>query len=294
MEFIKTTLREEFIIKKIVTVHYFEFSKDYIFEGERHDFWELLYVDKGEVEVMSNTQVYKLKQGEMIFHKPNKFHNEWANGKVAPNLVVISFECKSRDMKFFENKIIKIGDNEKRLLAQVIREAKSAFKSRLNDLKLKKLERHEAADFGSEQLIKIYLEQMFIALFRKGTGIEIESRLSTAVKERSDEDVTKKIVNYLVSNVKNNINFEDVCKYSCIGKTNLKVMFKEQTGQSIMEYYRNLKIEEAKKMIREGMHNFTEISEILGYASIQYFSRHFKKATDMTPSQYATSVQVKI
>lgn len=294
MEYSKTTLREEFIIKKIVTVHYFEFANNYIFEGEKHDFWELLYVDKGEVEVMSDSQGYKLKQGEMIFHRPNQFHNEWANGKVAPNLVVISFECKSAEMRFFENKIIGISDNEKKLLAQIIRESKSAFKSQLNDSMLKKLERRENADFGSEQLIKIYMEQMLISLFRKGKGIEIESRLSSAVKERSDEDMTKKIINYLAGNVAGNISFEDVCRYSCIGRTNLKIMFKEQTGKSIMEYYRNLKIEEAKKMIREGLHNFTEISEILGYASVQYFSRHFKKSTDMTPSQYATSVQIKI
>ncbi len=294
MEFSKTTLREEFIIKKIVTVHYFEFAKNYIFEGEKHDFWELLYVDKGEVEVMSDTQGYKLKQGEMIFRTPNQFHNEWANGKVAPNLVVISFECKSKKMNFFENKIISISDNEKRLLAQIIRESKAAFKSRLDDSSLKKLERHDNAYFGSEQLIKLYMEQMLISLFRKGKGIEIESRLSSSVKERSDENMTKKIISYLTANVTGNIGFEDVCRYSCIGRTNLKITFKEKTGKSIMEYYRSLKIEEAKRMIREDLHNFTEISEIIGYSSVQYFSRHFKKATDMTPSQYATSVQVKI
>ncbi|NLV35802.1 MAG: AraC family transcriptional regulator [Clostridiaceae bacterium] len=35
-------------------------------------------------------------QGEIIFHKPKEFHNIWANGKVAPNLIVIAFECSSR------------------------------------------------------------------------------------------------------------------------------------------------------------------------------------------------------
>jgi len=294
MDYTKTTLKEDLVVKKIVTVHYFEFAKNYIFEGEKHDFWELLYVDKGEVDVMSDIQGYKLKQGELIFHKPNQFHNELANGKVAPNLVVISFECKSIEMIFFENKIINIGDNEKNLLAQIIREAKTAFKSQLNDSMLKKLDRRDKADFGCEQLIKIYLEQMLISLIRKGTGIGIESRLSSAIKERSYEDMTKKIISYLLSNITENISFEDVCRYSCISKTNLKVIFKEHTGKSVMEYYKNLKIEEIKTMIREGQHNFTEISKILGYSSIHYFSRHFKKATDMTPTQYASSVQIKI
>ena len=59
-----------------------------------------------------------------------------------------------------------------------------------------------------------------------------------------------------------------------------------------MEYFGNLKIQKAKEMIREGSHNFTEIAALLGYNSIHYFSRHFKKVTGMTPSEYASSVKI--
>ena len=48
----------------------------------------------------------------------------------------------------------------------------------------------------------------------------------------------------------------------------------------------------AEEMIRQGSHNFTEIAALLGYNSIHYFSRHFKKVTGMTPSEYASSVKV--
>ena len=37
--------------------------------------------------------------------------------------------------------------------------------------------------------------------------------------------------------------------------------------------------------------NFTQISETLGYSSIHYFSRQFKKLTNMTPSEYASSIK---
>ena len=62
----------------------------------------------------------------------------------------------------------------------------------------------------------------------------------------------------------------------------------------LYRYFKNLKIDEAKIMIREGEYNFTEIAHRLGYSSIHYFSRHFKKATGMTPSEYAYSVKIKI
>jgi len=295
MNYFPTVLKEDIIVKKIFTVHYFEFAKSYVYEGEKHDFWEFVYVDKGEVEVLSETQDYKLKQGEMIFHKPNEFHNLWANGKVAPNVVIVSFECKSKATKFFrDNKIICIGDYEKNLLAQIIREAQEAFRPPFNVPALPRLERSAKPAFGCEQLIRTYLEQLLISLIRKGTSIITESRISSAVKERSDEDMVKKITIYLKGNLSNNITFDDVRRYSKLSSTNLKVVFKEQTGTSVMNYFKTLKIEESKKMIREELYNFTEIASKLGYKSIHYFSRQFKNITNMTPSQYASSVKIKI
>ena len=74
----------------------------YSFPGESHDFWEFLCVDKGEVEITADNRAYTLKKGEIIFHKPNEFHTVRANGKIAPNLVVISFDCTSPCMDYFQ------------------------------------------------------------------------------------------------------------------------------------------------------------------------------------------------
>jgi AraC-like DNA-binding protein/quercetin dioxygenase-like cupin family protein len=291
MSYVKTILKEEFNIKEIVTVHYFEFAKNYIYEGESHNFWEFVYVDKGEVEIMADTNGYKLNQGEIIFHKPNEFHNLWANGKVAPNLIVISFHCNSPSMAFFENKILSADDMDRKLLSKIVKEAKNAFSSDLSVSELKKLEFRDNAIFGSEQLIKIYLEEFLINLVRRDTSITKEVRLSSSVKERSDNNMTTKIISFLQDNINNNLTFEDVCKFSNMSKTNLKTVFKEKTGTGVIEYFKSLKIEEAKRLIREEEMNFTQIADLLGYSSIHYFSRHFKKATGMTLSDFAYSVK---
>ena len=94
--------------------------------------------------------------------------------------------------------------------------------------------------------------------------------------------------------MRGDLTFNDICRMSCLCRTNLKALFRERTGLSVMEYYRNLKIEAARQLIREGDHNITEIAVLLHYSTIHYFSRHFKKATGMTPSEYATSVMAKI
>ena len=294
-EYRSTPLREEIVINKIITVHYFEYVKDYSCPRQSHDFWEFLYVDKGTVDVTAGTIEHTLNQGDIIFHKPNEWHNVQANGQVAPNLVVVSFECDSSAMDFFDGKRMRIGDTEKNLLARIIREATHAFSSRLNDPNLKYLDKKETPDaFACEQIIKLSLELMLIEMIRKALQGQGSSRLSTSVRENSDQEVLQKILAFLQENVRGKISLDDVCAHTLFSRSYIQRMFKHQTGSSIMDYYKRLKIEEAKLMIREGKYNFTQISELLSYASIHHFSRHFKEITGMTPSEYASSVKVKI
>ena len=49
-------------------------------------------------------------------------------------------------------------------------------------------------------------------------------------------------------------------------------------------------LEKAKELIRENDKNFTQISEELGFSTVHYFSRLFKKKTGMTPTEYRSSV----
>jgi AraC-like DNA-binding protein len=46
-------------------------------------------------------------------------------------------------------------------------------------------------------------------------------------------------------------------------------------------------------MIREQHYNYTEIAWILGYTSIHYFSRDFKKTAGMSPSESARTVKAR-
>ena len=74
MTYIKTTLKREIAIDSIITIHYFEYMKDFVFHGESHDFWEFLYVDQGSVIVQAGENHFRMEAGDIIFHEPNEFH----------------------------------------------------------------------------------------------------------------------------------------------------------------------------------------------------------------------------
>ena len=66
---------------------------------------------------------------------------------------------------------------------------------------------------------------------------------------------------------------------------------KNELFSSAYDYYNELKIQEAKKLIRQGQYNISQISDLLGFDSPQYFSRCFKKFVRMTPREYQQSIR---
>lgn len=291
--YIQTPVRRALHIDALITVHYFEYTKDYTFSGEAHPFWELVYVDKGEVDVTADGAVRHLRQGDILFHKPGEFHSLYANGVVAPNLVVIAFSCESETMTTFENALYKAGEAERNLIAAIIAEAKGAFTSPLDDPATKMLVRADEAPFAAEQMTVLHLEQLLIRLCRREAATPT-MRISSSIKMRSDHDLVNRIIAFMEENTYGNLTFADVCRFSAQSATNLKTIFKSITGVGVMSYYRALKIDEAKRMLREGDGNITQIADRLGYTSVHYFSRYFKRVTGMTPSEYTLSIQAKI
>ena len=85
MEFQKTALQKKLTVEAVVTVHYFEYTPDFSFPGEVHDFWEFVYVDKGEVTVTQGARDVHLTRGEIAFHAPMEFHALRAAGSTAPS-----------------------------------------------------------------------------------------------------------------------------------------------------------------------------------------------------------------
>lgn len=291
------TLHNSINIGKIYSIHYFEYMNDFSFEGESHNFWEFICVDKGEVGVTAGDSFTILKKGDIAFHQPNEFHNVQAVSGIAPNLVVISFQCTDDAMRFFKKKILQIDETERNLLADIIIEARRCFNCRLDDPYLQNMPMKEPDLFGAEQMIHLLLTQFIIHLIRRYSApLMLHKRLPRlesikATKSRSDTEVFNRIVGYLEEKLNTRVTIEQICHDNLIGRSQLQKIFKEQCNMGIIEYFSLMKINAAKELMRTNQMNFTQISEHLGYTSIHYFSRQFKKVTGMTPSEYASSIK---
>ena len=286
-------LTEDIHIDQLYTVHYFEYRSDFSYPGERHNFWEFQCVDKGSAKVQTDDDVHILNRGQVIFHRPNEFHNLTAVGQTAPNIVVISFECSSPCMEFFEKRILTLSDTERNLIGMIIAEARRCIASPLNDPYLQKMEIKKDSLFGSQQLILLYLQELLISMIRRHTLPQVSIPVNRLPVHKNGSDIYNKIIFYLEEHIREVVTIEDICHDNLIGRSQLQKHFREQHQCGIIEFFTEMKVEFAKQLIRENQLNFTQISDFLGYSSIHYFSRQFKKVTGMTPSEYSTSIKAR-
>lgn len=294
MAYKSVVLEDSVTINRIISVHYFQYMSDFSFPGESHDFWELVCVDRGEIDALAGDRRLTLKKGNILFHKPNEFHNVLTNGKVSPSLVVIGFECHSPAIKSFEDQLMSVQDTEKELLAQIIVEARNTFSGRLDDPYQEELIfNSEPLTFGSAQLISHYLEQLMIHLCRRYFSYSLPVRSSRFLAEASSgNDTYNRIVRYMEEHLGERMTIDRICRDNLVGRSQLQKLFRDTKGCGVIEFFSMMKIDTAKQMIRDNQLNFTQIADRLGYNSIHYFSRQFKQITTMTPSEYATSIRL--
>ena len=288
MSYIGLSLEDSLHIEELFTIHYFEYTGEFHFSGESHDFWEFICVDKGSVNICMDEKQLTLHKGEIAFHQPNEFHNVSTYSQIAPNLVVVSFKCDSPLMDFFREKVLKIDEKERSLLAKILVEAQNLFETPLNNPYTKEMLKKKNAPVGSEQFIRMYLETFLLELIRRHSISEQKLQLPIT---KSSADIFKRVSDYMEDNVSARLTIEGICRDNMIGRTQLQSVFQKEIGMGVIEYFSKKKIENAKHLTRIGSLNFTQISEQLGYTSIHYFSRQFKKLTGMTPSEYASSVK---
>jgi AraC-like DNA-binding protein len=248
-----------------------------------HDFWEIVYLDRGEIDIRAGDKRLKLRQGEMVFHKPNEFHSIECDGKHSASVFIVTFVCHSAAMKYFREKLIKVPSDMLPLVRRLIDECTNTFSVSRYPLTLL-----PTASVGGTQLVRLYLEEFFIRLLRLGE--QKISGGSSVLRDPSENALVSDIEGYLLQRVCERVTLEDISNHLHFGKSHLCDVFKKGTGHTIMQYHMRLKIDEAKRLLKENKMTVNKISEKLGFETPTYFSRAFSKHAGMSPRAYRNAL----
>ncbi len=282
-------IKPEIEIEGFNAIYYFEASRHYSHPPEQHDYWEMVYVDTGRMNAFSNNVGYLMEQGNVIFHKPMEKHAHVSDTCVPNNTMVVGFTSHSEAMRFFEHKIFTLDKRARLLLGMLFKEAPTVWPE--------VSEATAGADgfyfndrcFGHGQLMLCYFLEFLIYLKRIGTGEQIHP--NDAARNVVMASISDPMLAYMHDNLYTNLTMDDLSKHFLLGKTQLYKVFYEKYGKSPIKYYAELKIIEAKKLLREENYSVTQIADMLGYSSVHTFSRAFKNVEGFSPTDYLQSIR---
>ncbi len=271
-------------VKNVITIEYLELPGGYEYPAESHNFWEMIYADKGEIDYYVENTPERLSEGELMFLAPNRAHRFVAHRDNAPSIFVLCFDLNSALMSFFDGYKIRLGKKEKPFIENIIEEMRGTFKQPFRQ----KLEVLDDANLGGQQMIRINLEMLLITLLRAED--KKETQVEFIKNDTFAGTISDKISEYLKSRVHSQVYIDEICKMTGYSKSYVSQVFRQTTGESVIEYFNRLKIKEAKKLIRENRFTMSEISDMLNYNDPRYFSLTFKRITGKTPTQYKNSI----
>ena len=292
MKYVPFKLPSVLVVEKLVTVHYFELSKNFYYPPEAHDFWELHYVDKGSAISISNGERIVLTQGDLLLHPPMSEHQIVADGDDLPNVCVVSFYLKPAELPFLKMGKMRLGAEERGVMKRFLTEAGHLLDLSKSDPAADRMRARVAPPLGAAQLCRLYLEQLLLLLARNNAQPDLV-RTPTLLSDTCNDPLVREMMAYMQENLTKSLTISDFCKRFSYGKTHLCTKFSEATGKTINAYFIELKIIAAKQIIREQSNSrelFARVADLLGFSSPSYFYYTFKRLTGMTPTQYFKSV----
>lgn len=276
-------VKKEVIVQNLITVETLEFSKGYCYPEETHEFFEFAYIDSGSIQCVLENETIELRQGEFFLIPPFRCHSYHAVKEQPVGIFIICFRSRSDFLAILDKKIA-LDKESKGIIFEIIKESKNAFVFPF-DQKLKPL---PAPLFGSQQMVENNIEKLLIHLIRAriSNNSDIVFVMNSIELEHS---LSNDIIQLLKEHLYDSISLDDISKQTYYSKTFLNNIFKKNTGVTIMKYYTSLKIQEAKKLLRQNTPTAVVASQ-LNFEGSTYFTKVFKKYTNMTPSAYKKTV----
>ncbi len=281
IQYNQTALQPVVELSTVVTVLYVDFER-FAFgpTPEQHDFYEWTVVDHGTLTVLLDDVPYTVHSGEGLLYPRNAVHH-FTPVPTDQRVGIVSFSSPSPLLETLTGQVFRLTAEQKRLFFEILRDGLPLFDSYARGMKKK-----EGVGMLQLQVIKNKTELLLLSL--------LGAEPTPAEKEYSDshaDDLPQQIKAFLTDNLDTPLSLSLLCRVFGISQTKLKTAFRGRYGCGVMDFFTDLKMREAKRLIRQTDLTVAEIGDRLGFSSPQYFTRQFRQRIGLTPSAYRHSVQ---
>jgi len=256
------------------------------FEFHYHDFNKIIIFISGNVTYLIEGKAYKLKSWDILFVNSHDVHKPIVSQDVSYERIVLWVNSSFLDLHNKGNSNLQIcfelASREKICLLRLPVDNIKSLQSALFNLETAIKDK----EFGNEVLksslflqIMVYLNRLFLRreLTTASTDIEYDERIAA-------------ILDYINSNLKEDLSIESLATKFYINKYFLMHKFKADTGYTLHNYIQQKRLIKASTLIKEG-NPITEVYLDCGFGDYSSFIRAFKKTFNLSPRDYCKTTK---
>lgn len=116
--------------------------------------------------------------------------------------------------------------------------------------------------------------------------VKIISSIIEHKLKHSNKKIVDQIKEYIEKHLHEDINLSGIAAKFYLNPSYLSQLFKSETGENYVDFLMKIRVEKAKKLLKDKNLRIQEISELVGYTDSKYFGQLFKKQVGMLPSEY--------
>ena len=156
-------------ITEAVNIHLYNFTGDLKNDRHRHQFVELIFINKGQIKIDSDEYTGLLSQGELFIHQKFSYHSLTGIGdKYNISVVILGVMVDSAKIDCLTKAPIRLTTKECKLMEEIIKEGLNVFAPPYK-YPTENMKKKEHQVIGCEQLFTNLIEYLFIELIRKKT-----------------------------------------------------------------------------------------------------------------------------
>ena len=254
-------------LKEILSSYYQIRKGSYQSGREKNSFYELIYVDHGEMDVTVDDETYHMQKYDLMLYHPGQKHSLETTEDSSCSYMSIAFTMDTGIKGNLKNRVF----HTRKDLYQTLTRFMKAIQE---DTPL------------NMELAMLHLKEVLILLYQFD-GEEKPAGQETTLQSHYDDTMLNEILVFIHDNVYASYTVEDLCQKFSISRSSLQALFRANLGMTPKQYISELKLNEAKKLISQHEHTISQVSDLLGFTSIHYFSRRFKSYFGIAPSEYA-------
>lgn len=258
-------------IKEIHSAFFTEEPEDFNYAGESHDFWEMVFVEKGTVGITAGSRVFTCLPGSLVFHKPNEFHRIWNAGNSAIRFTIISFSLEGDYARRLYNKVISLsGETEQWMLS---------------------LKKQISENFGKNHFLPEAFQAPGVPFGKFCATLELLLYACADTADQPREQATGNAavfaaaVKMMREHLQKPVKARELAEDLHISLSQLKRIFRQYASTGVHEYLLTMKMNHARQLLRQGQ-SVNAVAEAVGFDTPNYFSAAFKREVGVTPGEY--------